>query len=123
MIDAKPYVAVVDDDESVRKSLHRLIRSAGLDAETFASADEFLQAVDTRAPNCLVLDVHMPNMGGLALQSELARRGDHVPIVFITAHDDESTREQALNAGAADFLIIPFDGSTFIEVIEKAMSD
>ncbi len=96
MTKTEALIAVVDDDASVRRSIGRLLRSAGFMVVTFASAEEFLQSVDTCAPNCLVLDVHMPNMDGLALESLLAMRDDKVPIVFITAHDDQSTRERAL---------------------------
>ena len=117
----KKPIAVVDDDASVRKSLNRLFRSAGIEAVAFASAKDFLKALPTLGPACLVLDVHMPGMDGIALQAELAKRESKVPIVFITAHDDQKIREKAFDAGAADFLAKPFDYANLIEVVEAAM--
>ena len=122
MTKTETLIAVVDDDASVRKSIGRLLRSAGFSVAIFTSAEEFLQAIDTCAPNCLVLDVHMPNMDGLALQGLLASRDDKVPIVFITADDDENTRERALSSSAVEFLVKPFDDSRLIEAIEKALN-
>src|SRR5207248_9795233 len=83
-------ITVIDDDESVRKSLRRLIRSFGLNAEVFASAAEFLARPEGEAPACIVVDVRMPGMGGLELQRRLASLGRRIPIVFITGHEDET---------------------------------
>ena len=112
---------MVDDDASIRISLNRLFRSAGMEVVTFASDEEFLEAIRALDPSCLVLDLYMPGMDGFALQAELANREMKVPIVFITAHDDEILREKALAAGAVDFLTKPFDYSKLIEVVEAAM--
>jgi FixJ family two-component response regulator len=115
-------VAVIDDDESVRKALRRLIRSVGLNVETFATAEEFLAPAGDRAPACLILDVRMPGMSGLELQKQLAALGRHLPIVFITAHEDEPARREALQAGAVDFLQKPFDERLLLDAVAKALA-
>src|SRR5262245_36465500 len=96
-----PYVAIVDDEEPVRKALRRLLRAAGLQAESYASGREFLDAAAGRAPDCVVLDLHMAGMSGLQLLRRLQASPQHPPIVVITAHDEPETREQCLAAGAA----------------------
>src|SRR5258706_16197484 len=93
-----PLVAVVDDEESIRKALKRLLRSAGLDVETYASGQEFLDSLQTHAPGCVVLDLHMPQLSGLDVQAKVKEGGASLPLIFITAHDDPSAREQALRA-------------------------
>ena len=115
-------VAIVDDDASVRRSTGRLIRSFGYRAEEFASGEEFLASpVATRAA-CLVLDVRMPNMDGLEVQSELTARHIHIPIVFISgrASDDEERRARA--GGAFAFLRKPLAAPTLLDVLQKAVS-
>ncbi len=113
-------VLVVDDDASVRVALQRLIRSAGLVAETFASAEDLLETWPSDNPGCLIVDVQMPGLSGLELQTELAALGSTVPIIFITAHDDPKARSRALNGGAADFLEKPFDDDELIAAIHAA---
>ena len=113
-----PVVYIVDDDESVRKSLARLMRSAGYDAETFASAEEFL-AQSPRPPGYLVLDVQLPGMDGLELQQELLESGNKIPITFITAHDNERLRNKAMASGAKAFLRKPFDDYTLLDTIQS----
>src|SRR5436305_9774063 len=93
-------VCIIDDDESVRRALRRLIRSVGLYVETFATAEEFLQSSAEPEPSCLILDIHLPGMSGLELQKHLGVPGKCIPIVFITAYGEEAIREQALRAGA-----------------------
>ncbi len=115
----EPKVFVVDDDASVRVALGRLMRSAGLAVETFASAESFLETWPSDA-GCLILDVQMPGLSGLELQSELAALGSTIPIIFITAHDDPVARSRALNGGAADFLEKPFDDEELIAAIHTA---
>jgi FixJ family two-component response regulator len=119
---AGPTISVIDDDESVRKALRRLIRSAGWDAETFASAEEFLAAAGRRTPVCLILDVRMGGMSGLELQQRLAASAQPIPIVFITAHEDEGARRAALEAGAVDFLQKPFDDRVLLDSVAKALA-
>ncbi len=113
-------VLVVDDDASVRVALQRLIRSAGLVAETFASAEDLLETWPSDNSGCLIVDVQMPGLSGLELQTELAALGSTVPIIFITAHDDPNARSQALSGGAADFLEKPFDDDELIAAIHAA---
>lgn len=117
-----PTISVIDDDPSVRKAVRRLVRSAGWDAEAFASAEEFLEAAGHRAPTCLILDVRMRGMSGLELQQRLAASARHVPIVFITAHEDEAACRTALEAGAVGFLQKPFDDRMLLDLVAKALA-
>ena len=114
-------VFVVDDDASVRVALGRLIRSAGLEVETFTSAEDLLETWPSESAGCLILDVQLPGLSGLELQSKLAALGSTVPIIFITAHDDPNARSRALNGGAADFLEKPFDDEELIAAIHAAL--
>src|SRR5215470_8517812 len=102
-------IAVIDDDEAVRKALKRLLRAANLDANTFASGQEFLDSLPSGHPDCVVLDVHMPGMNGLDVQQRLTRSGLQTPIVIITGHDDPQIRARCLSAGAAAYLRKPLD--------------
>jgi FixJ family two-component response regulator len=115
-----PVIAVIDDDASVRRALQRLLQSAGFTVETFATAREFLNTNYEAQTACLVLDVHLPGMSGFQLQEYLAASGVPIPVVFITAYDDESTRERVNRAGAVGYLRKPFDQSTLIEAITRA---
>ncbi len=114
-------VAVVDDDESVCKALRRLLRSFGLNIETFATAEEFLARAPGEPPACLILDVRMPGMSGLELQQRLNAAGRRIPLVFITAHEDQQARHAALAAGAVDFLIKPFDEQVLLKAVTQAL--
>ena len=113
-------IAVVDDDESVRKALKRLLRAANLDADTFASGREFLDSLPAQVPDCIVLDLHMPGMNGLDIQRQLARGALRVPIVVITGHDEPQTRAQCLSAGAAAYLRKPLDDEALLDAIHRA---
>jgi FixJ family two-component response regulator len=93
-------VSVIDDDESIRLAIESLVRSVGLRTAAFASGDEFLRSRQLRHTGCLILDLQMPGMGGLELQSRLARQGGCIPIIIFTAHGDDDTRAEALGAGA-----------------------
>src|SRR5215831_7414906 len=104
----RSLVTVVDDDESVRESLPDLLREFGFAACAFSSAEEFLASDSVGQTKCLILDLAMPGMTGLDLQHELRRRGQKIPVIFITAHKDETIREQALREGAVKFLYKPF---------------
>jgi FixJ family two-component response regulator len=114
-------VFVVDDDESVRKSLGNLIRSARLRVQTFASAQQFLDSARIDLPSCLVLDVRMPRLNGLELQKRLMEINVDIPIVFITAHGDVPTSVKAMKAGAVEFLIKPFRDEELLDAIDHAI--
>ena len=111
-----PVIAIVDDDTSVRRSLHRLVKAAGYPVETFASAREFLEWFPRNRAACLVLDVHMNELSGFDLQERLA-----VPVIFITAHDDPTTRERIEKSGAAGHLKKPFDEQAVLDAIRRAV--
>jgi len=115
-----PIVFVVDDDISVRESLELLIRYAGWQTETFASAEEFLARPRIDVPSCLVLDVSLPDLNGLDLQKRVIDRTD-MPIIFITGHGDIPTTVQAMKAGAVEFLTKPFGDDVLLEAIERAI--
>lgn len=117
----RPLVAIVDDDASVRKALKRLLASAGLDAITFASGAEYLEAGRSAAPGCLVLDIHLGGMSGFDLHQRLMAAGEAVPVILITAHDDEPTRQRAQQTGVAAYLRKPLDASTLLEAIHAAL--
>jgi len=114
-------VAIVDDDGSIRQGLHRLIRSAGWKAETFASAQEFLDRPPTEAPSCLVLDLQLPDLSGLDLQKRMAEAGLDIPIVFLTGHGDIPASVKAMKAGAVEFLTKPVDEQDLLSAIEEAI--
>jgi DNA-binding NtrC family response regulator len=117
-----PCVFIVDDDRSIRDSLRNLIRSMGLNVQTFASAQEFLASPRPGAPSCLVLDVQLPGLSGLDLQRELARDGVQIPIIFITGHGDIPMTVQAMKAGAVEFLTKPCRDDDLLDAIEQAIS-
>jgi len=114
-------VFVVDDDASVREALGSLIRSAGLKVETFASAQEFLARAPADVSSCLVLDVRLPGLSGLDLQSRMAEINREIPIVFITGHGDVPTSVRAMKAGALEFLTKPFLDQDLLDAIAKAI--
>jgi FixJ family two-component response regulator len=121
MSEQKAIVLVVDDDESVRKSLAGLIRSADLSVKTFASAQQFLDGPREDAPSCLVLDVRLPGLNGLDLQQWMAEANIEIPIVFITGHGDIRTSVRAMKAGAVEFLTKPFADRDLLDAIEQAI--
>jgi FixJ family two-component response regulator len=114
-------VMIVDDDDSMRRAARRLVKSFGLGVDTFASAEDFLASGRLAETACLVLDVHMPGLSGIDLQSKLIAEGNHIPIIFITAFADEKTRARALEAGAYGYLIKPFDEDDLLEGIRRAL--
>jgi FixJ family two-component response regulator len=116
-----PHVSIVDDDISVRRSTMRLLRSSGLQAEAFASAGEFLQSSLMEEIDCLVLDLSMPEMGGLELQRRLAENGQVIPIVFLTARASEEEERRAMQAGAASFLRKPVGKEVLLHAIRAAI--
>ena len=115
-------LSLVDDDASVRKATGRLIQSFGFTVEVFASGEEFLCFGSLCITSCLVLDVQMPGMNGLQLQSHLAAAGYRIPIIFITAYQDEEIRTQALEAGAVAFLTKPFGEEALLKGIRSALN-
>jgi two-component system response regulator FixJ len=117
----KPTVFVVDDDEPVRDSLRMLMRSVGLNAETFSGAAEFLAAYDPDHPGCLVLDIRMPGMSGMELQDKLNEIHAILPIIFITGHGDVPMAVKAIQYGAADFIQKPFRDQDLLDRINKAI--
>ena len=114
-------VAIVDDDPSVRRSLQRLIRSAGWKAESFASAQQFLERCQTDAPSCLVLDLQLPGLNGLDLQKRLGEVGLEIPIVFLTGHGNIPASVRAMKAGAVEFLTKPIDEQDLFRAIQEAI--
>lgn len=116
-----PLLSVVDDDESVRESLPDLLREFGFAARAFSSAEEFLSSDSVGQTKCLILDVAMPGMTGLDLQQELRRRGQEIPVIFITAQKDEAIRNRALKQGAVKFLYKPFSDTALLEALNAAV--
>jgi FixJ family two-component response regulator len=116
-----PVIAIVDDDPSVRRSLHRLVESAGYRGQSFASAGAFLDSLSGSRPACLVLDIYLDGMNGFDLQERLAAGGAGVPIIFITAHDDAATRARVARSGAAGHLWKPFDDAALLDLIRGAV--
>ena len=122
MVEPSPNVLVVDDDPSIREALASLIRSAGFNAETFASAQEFLAFPRADAPACLLLDVHLPGLSGLDLQSALAKSGIDIPIIFLTGHGDIPMSVRAIKAGALEFLTKPFVDQDLLDAIHEGIA-
>jgi len=118
---APKTVAVVEDDESYRLAIQRLLKSAGFSVQTFACAEDFLDSGRQRETGCLIADIRMPGMAGLDLQAKL--NADHcpIPIIFITAHGDEQMRLQAMRGGAVKFLAKPFDAAVLLEGVRAAL--
>ena len=118
-----PTVHIVDDEESLRRGLARLLKSHGHATELFASADDFIAAGLQDRAGCLVLDVHMPGLNGLELQEAMARARCHLPIIFLTGRGDIPTSVRAMKAGAADFLTKPVDEEILLAAIERALAE
>jgi FixJ family two-component response regulator len=116
-----PLIAVVDDEVSVRKALRRLLSSVDLECWVFASGRDFLESLQKRVPDCVVLDLHMPGLTGLDVQRELARTGVKVPAIIITAHDEPANRAQCLSAGAVAYVCKPFDEHALLNVVASAI--
>ena len=117
----RPLISVVDDDESVRESLPDLLREFGFDAKAFSSAEEFLASDCISQTRCLVMDVAMPGMSGPDLQQELTRRRQQIPIVFITAHREESVRPGLIERGAVECLFKPFSDTALLDALNAAL--
>ena len=117
----KPLVAIVDDDELFRRSVERLIGSAGFSVETFGSAEDFLEHGNLDTAACAILDMRLPGLDGFELQRRLISRPRRIPIVFVSAHEDAVVRANALRAGAIAYLKKPFDNSTLLEALHRAL--
>jgi FixJ family two-component response regulator len=120
-MDTRPLVSVVDDDESVRESLPDLLMEFGFAAQAFASAEAFLASDSVDQTRCLILDIAMPGMTGPELQKELKLRRQEIPILFITAHRDETIRLRALELGAVAFLFKPFSDTELLQALNAAI--
>ena len=118
-----PLISIVDDDQAVCAATKGLVRSLGFAARTFASAESFLHSSSVSATQCLILDVHMPNMSGIELQDHLSSLGFDIPIIFITAYPDEAIKARVLGAGAVAFLRKPFEiqGQRFVDCLHAAL--
>jgi FixJ family two-component response regulator len=116
-----PVISIIDDDVSVRVATDRLIRSLGYIAHIFASAEEFLASSQANDSSCMIMDVQMPGMSGIELQTHLVAQGHRLPIIFMTAFPEDSARTKALNAGAVCFLTKPFDGPTLIRHLDAIL--
>jgi FixJ family two-component response regulator len=121
MSGAAALIAIVDDEESVRKALSRLLRAAGFSVETYASGAEFLRAVEIRLPQCVVLDLRMPHVSGFDVQRALKQANAQVPVVVITGDDSPESRADALRQGAKAYLRKPVDDATLIDAIQTAI--
>ncbi len=117
----RPLVAIVDDDELFRRSVERLIGSAGFSVETFGSAEDFLEHGNLDATACVILDMRLPGLNGFELQRQLITRPRRIPIVFVSAHEDPIVRVNALRAGAIAYLKKPFDNSTLLDALHRAL--
>src|ERR1700704_1313162 len=120
--ETKPVVFVIDDDASMRGAISRLLDAVGIDVQTFSSAQEFLNGELADRPGCLVLDVRLPGLSGLDLQKEMAARGIHYPIIFVTGHGDIPMSVQAMKAGAVEFLTKPFRDQDLLDAITPAIA-
>jgi FixJ family two-component response regulator len=121
MTENSPLIHVVDDDDSVRKALSRLLKAAGYEAQGYANAGEFLLALPISTPGCIILDVRMPGPGGLELHTALNRQGNILPIIFLTGHGDIPMSVQAMKAGAVDFLTKPVQSQTLLAAVSNAL--
>jgi FixJ family two-component response regulator len=117
-----PVIFIVDDDDAVRDSLTLLLGLRGYATRSFARGEDFLSAIDSRAGGCILLDLRLPGIDGLAVQTELAARAIHLPIIMLTAHGDAATARAALKSGAFDFLEKPIDDTALRSIIEAALS-
>jgi FixJ family two-component response regulator len=116
-------IAVLDDDPSIRKAMTRLFAMTMYQAAIYSSAEQFLSALNTQPPNCLVVDFQMPDMSGLELKRRLNRGGVRIPMIIMTAHDTPELREMCEKAGASAFLVKPISTAELLAAVEQAISD
>jgi len=122
MENRRSFVAIVDDEESVRRALLRLLRAANMDAEAFASGEAFLSSLDKIRPDCVVLDLQMPGLTGRDVQKRLISMHINLPVILITAHDDMVTQQQSLSDGAASYLRKPLRGDLLVRSINESIA-
>jgi len=122
MENRRSFVAVVDDEESVRRALIRLLRAANMDAESFASGEAFLESLEKFRPDCVVLDLQMPGLTGRDVQRRLISMQINLPVILITAHDDVVTQQQSLSDGAANYLRKPLRGDVLVRSINESIA-
>lgn len=118
-----PLIAIVDDDEPVRKALQRLLRSAGTASESFPSGEAFLDSLPDHAPDCVILDLHMPRVTGFDVLAQLAKRGVTTPVIIITGHDSEEAYGRAMAGGAKTYLRKPVDDKALLEAVQRAVGE
>ena len=123
MAASKSVVCIVDDDPAVRDSLKWLLSSVDLEVETYASAQEFIDAYDPDQQGCVLVDVRMPGMSGLELQEELSTRGTNLPVIVITGHSDVQMAVRAMKSGAFDFIEKPFNDQALLDLVQKAIEE
>jgi FixJ family two-component response regulator len=123
MAPTRPLVAVVDDEESIRKALNRLMRSAGLNVETFSSGAEFLASIATHRPDCVVLDLHMPQVNGFEVQTQLLTLTPPLPVVIITGQDSSEARERAMASSPSAYLRKPIDEKVLLDAVAAAIEE
>jgi FixJ family two-component response regulator len=116
-----PLIAIVDDDQWIRRSLQRLLKSAGYRAEAFISAEHFLAARNHVETGCIILDIGLPGMNGFELERRLTAEDSRLPVVFVSAHDEPEVRDEAAHAGAVAFLGKPFDDNALLDAICTAL--
>lgn len=122
MMAQRTVVVVIDDDASLLKSVARLLACHGIESRTFASAEAFLESDSVQTATCLLLDIHLGGISGIALQRRLAASGSKCPVIFITASDDEATRNEAMDAGCIAYLRKPFTQDVLLNAISKAQA-
>ena len=115
-------VFVVDDDADVRGAMQRVLKTVGLQAETFATANDFLQRNLPKGPSCLILDIRLPGMSGLDVQQKLLEAGARIPVIFITAHADVPLAVKAMKSGAVEFLTKPFRNQDLVDAVQQALA-
>ena len=118
-----PVVAIVDDEDAVRRALERLLRSAGIDPQVFSSGETFLASLARRPPDCVVLDLHMPGVTGFDVQTRMNASGYRVPVIVITGHDTAESRERVRALGAAAYLRKPVGARVLLDAIGRATGD
>jgi FixJ family two-component response regulator len=117
---SRPVVAVVDDDPTILKSLSRLLKASGYEPRVFDSAETFLDGLETRTASCVILDVHLPGISGVELRRRMAAAGSKLPVIFMTAVDDEAIHSEAIEAGGVGLLCKPFSARSLIAAIGRA---
>src|SRR5271163_2406183 len=122
MVVSPTRVAILDDDQSVRTAIGRLLKASHMEVDSFATSIELFNAIERKRPSCIVLDLQMPGMNGIDVMHFLTQSGIHIPTIVVTAHDGPRTREYCLGAGAAAYLCKPLDGDELLKAIDEAIA-